>query len=286
MRSPKCPDESEAWDVLIVAFEPGTREELELVTRAYGYRVACCRDRRAALDEMRKRAPRMVVVELTLPGMEGLALCRSIRSGLRYHDLPILCLSGLTCEERDLPALLDRRFKARFLPKGALAEAYLSSVESAIGPPRDQKRGGSTGAGDVCGRRRDPQRSAPVRGPTSHFAASTGCRSFNVRNPSRVSKQYCVEFPTVGDFLSEYDHNIAFGGLFVKSAELPTRDEVVTVNLLIPGQDEIALEARVVYLVSAEQAGMRGGDTGFGVELIDMSQDRRRSLQELVRSIA
>lgn len=286
MRSPERPDEPVAWEVLIVAFDPGTREELELVTRAYGYRVACCGDRRAALDEMRKRAPRMVVVELTLPGMEGLALCRSIRSGLRYHDLPILCLSGLECEERDLPALLDRRFKARFLPKGALAEAYLSSVESAIGPPEGQRQGGSTGSSDECGRRRDAQRAVRGRERTSHAVVSSGCRSANLRQRSRVSKQYCVEFSTVGDFVAEYDHNISFGGLFVKSAELPVRDEVVSVSLLIPGQAEIALEARVVYLVSAEQAGMRGGDTGFGVELIGMSQERRRSLHELVRSIA
>jgi DNA-binding response OmpR family regulator len=63
-----------------------------------GYEVAQAVDGRAGLHSTRERVPDVVVLDLMLPGMSGLDVCRALR---RDHErLPILMLTALG-EERD-----------------------------------------------------------------------------------------------------------------------------------------------------------------------------------------
>ena len=81
--------------VLIVEDEPKiVRLARDYLERA-GYRVLATADGREALVMARQEQPDMVVLDLNLPGMDGLDVCRHLR---QESDVPIIMLTARTDE--------------------------------------------------------------------------------------------------------------------------------------------------------------------------------------------
>jgi DNA-binding response OmpR family regulator len=84
--------------VLLVEDDATVRDVVSRYLGEAGYDVTQAVDGRAGLQSTRERLPDVVVLDLMLPGMSGLDVCRALR---RDHDrLPILMLTALG-EERD-----------------------------------------------------------------------------------------------------------------------------------------------------------------------------------------
>ena len=83
--------------ILVVDDEP----KIVRLARDYlehsGYRVVTAGDGKAALDTLRQSRPDLVVLDLNLPGIDGLEVCRRIRSD---SDVPIIMLTARV-EETD-----------------------------------------------------------------------------------------------------------------------------------------------------------------------------------------
>jgi DNA-binding response OmpR family regulator len=47
-----------------------------------------------ALQACRDTMPRLVLLDITMPGMNGLEVCREIRSDDKLHDLPIILMTA------------------------------------------------------------------------------------------------------------------------------------------------------------------------------------------------
>jgi two-component system, OmpR family, response regulator TctD len=78
--------------VLLVEDDPTMRSTLERALGRRGLRVDSCEDGLAALRAWQERAPDVVVLDLTLPGLDGLqVLERARRDGL---DTPVLILTA------------------------------------------------------------------------------------------------------------------------------------------------------------------------------------------------
>ncbi|HXS73496.1 MAG TPA: response regulator [Rhodanobacteraceae bacterium] len=73
--------------VLIVEDEPDLAHLAADYLRAAGYEVEMCADGAAALESLRRAPPRLVVLDLMIPSLDGLALCREIRT---FSNLPIV----------------------------------------------------------------------------------------------------------------------------------------------------------------------------------------------------
>ncbi len=82
--------------VLVVDDDPTVREVVCSYLRADGYDVSEADDGEAALAMIRHRRPDLVVLDVMLPGVDGLEVCRQIRSST---DLPIILLTALGSEE-------------------------------------------------------------------------------------------------------------------------------------------------------------------------------------------
>jgi DNA-binding response OmpR family regulator len=67
------------------------------------YTVAVVHDGRTALDEVRRQRPDLVVLDVMLPGVDGLDVCRILR---RESDVPVLMLTARSTED-DLLLGLD-----------------------------------------------------------------------------------------------------------------------------------------------------------------------------------
>ncbi len=69
--------------VLVVDDEPSFREALTVGLRREGFEVRTAADGRAALAEISESEPDLVLLDVMLPGMSGLDVCREIRKQSR-----------------------------------------------------------------------------------------------------------------------------------------------------------------------------------------------------------
>lgn len=80
--------------VLVVEDEANIRELVCLHLRHEGYQCEPFADGNSALAAVRAGAADLVVLDLMLPGLDGLSLCRAIRNGSVNADVPILMLTA------------------------------------------------------------------------------------------------------------------------------------------------------------------------------------------------
>ncbi len=77
--------------ILVVEDEPKISELLRLYLEKEGYQVMVAADGAAALEDFHRREPQLVVLDLNLPVMDGLEVCRRIR---RDSSVPIIMLTA------------------------------------------------------------------------------------------------------------------------------------------------------------------------------------------------
>ncbi len=84
-----------ARTILVVDDEPTLRETLAEALDADGFRVITAADGREALVQFREHRPELVVLDLMLPELSGIEVCRVIR---QESDVPILMLTAKSSE--------------------------------------------------------------------------------------------------------------------------------------------------------------------------------------------
>jgi DNA-binding response OmpR family regulator len=82
-------------DVLVVDDDHTVREVVVSYLRAGGHRVIEVEDGESALAAMRARPADLVVLDLMLPGIDGLEVCRRLREA---GDVPVIMLTALGAE--------------------------------------------------------------------------------------------------------------------------------------------------------------------------------------------
>jgi two-component system, OmpR family, KDP operon response regulator KdpE len=92
-----------AGTILIVDDEPQIRRVLRTTLSAQGYEVMDARSGEEALERVREEHVDMILLDLNMPGMGGLAACREIRS---KSDVAIMMLT-VRSDESDKVAALD-----------------------------------------------------------------------------------------------------------------------------------------------------------------------------------
>jgi DNA-binding response OmpR family regulator len=80
--------------VLVVEDEPHIRELVCLHLRLEGYTCEDVSDGREALERAEAGRFDLLVLDVMIPGLDGLALCRAVRHGGVNHDVPILMLTA------------------------------------------------------------------------------------------------------------------------------------------------------------------------------------------------
>ena len=80
--------------VLIVEDERNIRELVSLHLGHEGYVCDGVGDGQTALKRSEVERYDLMVIDLMIPGLDGLALCRAVRNGQLNHDVPILMLTA------------------------------------------------------------------------------------------------------------------------------------------------------------------------------------------------
>jgi two-component system KDP operon response regulator KdpE len=88
--------------ILVVDDEPQIRRALRLVLRANGYEVTEVAAGEAALDALAVAAFDLMILDLVLPDVDGVEVCRRVRD---WSELPVVVLSAHGDEEIKVRAL-------------------------------------------------------------------------------------------------------------------------------------------------------------------------------------
>ena len=81
-KPPAAPPPASGGVILIVEDEPSLRESIAYHLKSEGYTVETAADGNRAVTIARERRPDLVLLDLMLPGMNGLQVCRAIRDEL------------------------------------------------------------------------------------------------------------------------------------------------------------------------------------------------------------
>src|SRR6476619_1822949 len=85
------PQASNQTTILVVDDEPSLRDALSYTLRKEGYRVELASTGVEAIHAARREQPDVVVLDVMLPGIDGLQVCRTLRT---ESTVPILLLSA------------------------------------------------------------------------------------------------------------------------------------------------------------------------------------------------
>lgn len=88
------PDSTAGPSILIVEDEPDIAEILAFNLEREGYDVTTVGDGVEALSRIKASPPDLVVLDIMLPGLDGLEVCRRLRAQPQTKGLPILVVSA------------------------------------------------------------------------------------------------------------------------------------------------------------------------------------------------
>ncbi|NUP13015.1 MAG: response regulator [Polyangiaceae bacterium] len=110
--------------ILVVDDNPANVRLVQFLLTKRGYDVRVAMDASAALEVLGNFTPKLVLMDLQLPGMDGLELTRKIKAEARFADLPIIAVTAFAMkgdEQRAREAGCDgyvtKPIDTRTLPK-------------------------------------------------------------------------------------------------------------------------------------------------------------------------
>jgi CheY-like chemotaxis protein/anti-sigma regulatory factor (Ser/Thr protein kinase) len=125
--------------VLVVEDSPTQASEIQFLLEDAGFDVVLATDGRAALTALEKALPNLIVTDLQMPNMDGLALVEAVKS--EYPSVPVILITAHGSEEIAARAL--RCGAASYVPKRFLGQDLVQLVRQIIAmaaPDPDQER--------------------------------------------------------------------------------------------------------------------------------------------------
>jgi len=130
-----APQDSGKAIILVVERDPHVRElELHFLNQA-GYSVEFAEDGNAALERAREVVPDILVTEILVPALDGLALCRRLKADPRTRDVAVLVFSILSASDRAREAGADA-----FLRKPLAEHTLVATVQEVLEARRERIR--------------------------------------------------------------------------------------------------------------------------------------------------
>lgn len=81
--------------IVVADDEPNILEFLSKALNKYGYEVRKARRGEEALDVIREQKPALVVLDILMPGIDGVDICKMMRADVEMVDIPVIFVSAL-----------------------------------------------------------------------------------------------------------------------------------------------------------------------------------------------
>ncbi len=112
--------------VVVADDEPEILSFLKLALERHGYGVQTARRGDEALNLIRALSPRLVLLDVLMPGMDGVEICRVMRADVELYDVPVVFVSAL--EEQRLHDMAHQAGASDFLCKPVNLADLLNTV--------------------------------------------------------------------------------------------------------------------------------------------------------------
>ena len=83
-------------NILVVDDVPANLTLLAGMLKENGYRVRPVPSGKLALKAVENEQPDLILLDITMPEMDGFEVCRRLKQDMRYQDIPIIFISALT----------------------------------------------------------------------------------------------------------------------------------------------------------------------------------------------
>ncbi|MEJ2749057.1 MAG: response regulator [Anaerolineae bacterium] len=116
--------------VLIVDDDKEIRHMLSLLLEIHGFVTSEAEDGLVALQKIRQRRPDVVLLDVMMPNLDGITLCRLLRQNAQTADLPVVMLSG-----KAHPAAVEAGLQAganRYLVKPAGLDVLVETLSELL----------------------------------------------------------------------------------------------------------------------------------------------------------
>jgi PAS domain S-box-containing protein len=118
----------------LLADDDVTQQKLaQLALRGAGFEVSVAADGQEALRLARQQRPDVIVSDVLMPGLDGFALCRAVRSERALSDVPVVLMSAHYLEEEDRALAAGfgaTRYVSRTVGFDEVIRAVLEAIEA------------------------------------------------------------------------------------------------------------------------------------------------------------
>jgi len=120
--------------VLVVDDMAICREPIAEALQGRGYNVVCAASGEEALSALRNQKPDVVLLDMAMPGLDGLAVLRTIRSNREWRSLPVIMLTDKADRECIVGAA-SLSIQGYILKSKFSLSALLARVETCLEQP-------------------------------------------------------------------------------------------------------------------------------------------------------
>lgn len=90
--------------ILLVEDNPMNRDMLSRRLIRRGYEVVCAEDGESVLGILERENPHLILMDITLPGMSGLQVTKSLRETQKWSKIPIIALTAHAFQSDEVEA--------------------------------------------------------------------------------------------------------------------------------------------------------------------------------------
>ena len=125
--------------VLLIDDDPRLVMALQIRLTASGYLVHTAYSGEEGLSAARRVRPQVIVLDVNMPGMDGLQVCRAVRADEQLNATPIIIMSAVTHESARRAAM--EAGASEFMGKPYQPAPVMAAIRAAI------ERAGAAGMG-------------------------------------------------------------------------------------------------------------------------------------------
>ncbi|HLY27455.1 MAG TPA: response regulator [Aggregatilineales bacterium] len=82
------------WNILLVDDEPDNLEVARKVLSFYGAQTFCAMDGIEGLKQLEQIYPTVILLDLSMPHMDGFEMIKRVRENPHYHELTVIALTA------------------------------------------------------------------------------------------------------------------------------------------------------------------------------------------------
>ena len=116
--------------VLLIDDDPRLVEALQIRLQASGYVVHTAGSGTDGLEAARRIVPQAIILDVNMPGMDGLEVCRMLRAEGQFGVTPIIVMSAITHEGVRRAAI--EAGANQFMGKPYQAKQVMAAIQEAI----------------------------------------------------------------------------------------------------------------------------------------------------------